>query len=87
MVTIYGLPTCPECDFIYEQVQGRETEFTFVNIGAHVAHLKQFMRLRDGSALFETAKKEGYIGIPCFVREDGSITFSPEEVGLCSLDR
>lgn len=86
MVKIYGLPTCPGCDFVHEQVQGREDEFTFINIGSHVMKLKEFMRLRDSHPAFDDAKKNGYIGIPCFVKEDGSLTFSPEDVGLKSLE-
>lgn len=86
MIKIYGLPTCPGCDFVHEQVQGREDEFTFINIGSHVMKLKEFMRLRDSHPAFDDAKKNGYIGIPCFVKEDGSLTFSPEEVGLKSLE-
>lgn len=86
MIKIYGLPTCPGCDFVHEQVQGREDEFTFINIGSHVMKLKEFMRLRDSHPAFDDAKKNGYIGIPCFVKEDGSLTFSPEEVGLTSLE-
>lgn len=86
MVKIYGLPTCPGCDFVHEQVQGREDEFTFINIGSHVMKLKEFMRLRDSHPAFDDAKENGYIGIPCFVKEDGSLTFSPEDVGLKSLE-
>lgn len=86
MVTIYGLPTCPGCDFVHEQVQGREKEFEFVNIGAHVMNLKKFMRLRDTNPAFDEAKRGGFIGIPCFVKEDGTITFAPEDVGLKGLE-
>ena len=27
MIKIYGMPTCPYCDFIHEQVRGREDVF------------------------------------------------------------
>ena len=50
---------------------------------------------RDTHPAFDAVKKHGGIGIPCFVKEDGSITFDPQEVGLllpehdapaCNLD-
>ena len=27
MIKIYGMPTCPYCDFVHEQIKGREDEF------------------------------------------------------------
>lgn len=32
--------------------------------------------------MFDEAKSKGFIGIPCFVLEDGTITLKPEEAGL-----
>ena len=31
---------------------------------------------------FKEVRENGWIGIPCFVLENGTITFNPEEVGL-----
>lgn len=33
MIKIYGMPTCPYCDYINEQIKGRESEFEYINIG------------------------------------------------------
>ena len=46
--------------------------------------LKEFLRIRDNSPVFNEAKKVGAAGIPCFVLEDGSVTLIPEEAGLTS---
>lgn len=40
--------------------------------------------LRDNNPVFDECKKKGYAGIPCFVTEDGTVTLTPEEVGLKS---
>jgi glutaredoxin-related protein len=69
---------------VEEQVKGND-RFELVDIGAHVKNLKEFLRLRDNNPLFDEAKREGYAGIPCFLLEDGSVTLSPEDVGLLSL--
>ena len=45
MIKIYGMPTCPYCDYIHEQVKGREDEFEYINIGEHIRNLSAFMRL------------------------------------------
>ena len=47
MIEIYGMPTCPYCDYIKEQIVGRESEFEYINIGEHIRYLSAFMRLRD----------------------------------------
>lgn len=26
MIKIYGMPTCPYCDYVHEQIKGREDE-------------------------------------------------------------
>ena len=43
--------------------------------------LKEFIHLRDNEIIFNEAKEMGYLGIPCFILEDGSITLNPKEAG------
>ncbi len=94
MIKIYGMPTCPYCDYIHEQIQGRESEFTYINIGENIRNMSAFTRLRDNHPAFLHSKEIGDVGIPAFVLEDGSITLDPAEVGLveygqasaCSID-
>lgn len=83
MITVYGMPSCPDCSYVGRQIEGNES-FRFVDIGAHVKNLKEFLRLRDRSEVFDDAKKNGYAGIPCFVLEDGTVTLRPEDAGLQS---
>ncbi|EJX00248.1 hypothetical protein EVA_11647, partial [gut metagenome] len=59
-----------------------------------VRYLKEFLRLRDSHPAFKSVKAQGSIGIPCFVQEDGSVSFEMEGLDLndiptgaaCSLD-
>jgi len=82
MITIYGLKTCPYCDYVKEQIKGREDEFHYIDIGSHVKYMHAFMDLRDNRPEFDHSKEIGDIGIPAFVLEDGSITLDPAQVGL-----
>ncbi len=82
MIKIYGLPTCPYCDFIKEQIKGREKEFEYINIGEHIKNMSAFIRLRDTKPAFNHSKEIGDVGIPAFVLEDGSVTLDPAKVGL-----
>ena len=48
--------------------------------------IKEFLRLRDSSPVFDDARRHGRAGIPCFVLDDGRVTLVPEEAGLKSRD-
>ena len=84
MIKIYGLPSCPDCAFIEQQIKGNDN-YSYVDIGANVKDLHDFLTLRDSNHVFDEVKDMGAIGIPCFVKEDGSITLKASEVGL--IDR
>lgn len=94
MIKIYGMPTCPYCDYVHEQVIGREDEFEYINIGENIRNMSAFMRLRDTNSVFDEMKAIGDVGIPAFVLEDGTVTIEPSDVGLiefgspdaCSID-
>ena len=68
MIKIYGMPTCPYCDYIHEQVKGREDEFQYINIGRpltdtdNVAQVKMIVPHTQGQAY---AQQNVY---PCFYR-------------------
>jgi hypothetical protein len=81
MIKVYSMPTCPDCEAIDKLVAGNP-KFQVINIGEHVRYLKEFLKLRDSRKEFDRLKKINDVCIPCFVLEDGSITFNPEEVGL-----
>ncbi|WP_130837303.1 N-acetyltransferase [Lachnoclostridium sp. Marseille-P6806] len=81
VITVYGMSTCPDCAYVAKQIRGRD-DFRMVDIGGHVKDLKAFLRLRDAEPAFAGAKENACVGIPCFVLEDGTVTLSPEDVGL-----
>lgn len=81
MIKIYGMKTCPDCTAVEEKVKG-DGRYEIIDIGEHVALLKEFLRIRDNHPAFDDAKRFGYAGIPCFVLEDGTVTLRPEEAGV-----
>lgn len=82
MIKIYGMPTCPYCDYVHEQIKGREEEFEYINIGENIRNMSAFTRLRDSSPVFDHCKEIGDVGIPAFVFEDGRISIDPADAGL-----
>ena len=83
MIKIYGMPSCPYCSYLFPQIEGNG-QFVFIDIGANVSYMHEFMDLRDHNPVFIPYKEEGDIGIPCFVLEDGTVTLEPSDVGLHS---
>ena len=84
MIIIYGMDTCPDCAAVKEQIQGRETEFEYRDIGSHIRILKEFLHLRDTDGAFREAKENGLAGVPCFVLENGQVSLKEEDAGLIS---
>lgn len=84
MIKIYGMPSCPDCAYIHNQIIGKENRYEFIDIGSNIIKLKEFLKLRDNSPIFEKAKANGQIGIPCFLFEDGTISLDAKEAGLIS---
>ena len=95
MIKMFVMHTCPDCEYVEKQVEGNP-DFEIIDIGKHVRNLKQFLDLRDSNPAFDEAKAIGDVGIPCYVREDGSVTLYSKDVGLeprpenmgaaCSID-
>lgn len=81
MIKMYVMHTCPDCEYVEKQVEGNPN-FEIIDIGKHVRNLKQFLDLRDSNPAFDEAKAIGDVGIPCYVREDGSVTLYSKDVGL-----
>ncbi len=79
MLKIYGSPLCPDCVKCKQELEAAGVEFLHLDIGEKLLYLKQFLKLRDGNELFEPVRQRGQIGIPCIVREDGTITFEWDE--------
>ena len=42
--------------------------------------MKEFLHLRDNRDEFIDIKKQDYVGVPCFLLEDGSIDFDTDNI-------
>lgn len=76
-VIMYGAPICPDCVEALEQLSQRDDILLdYRNIIESTTIMKEFLRYRDQEEIFDEIKKSGFIGIPFFIREDGTKTFS-----------
>ena len=71
MTKIYVMENCPDCmeaKLLYKD----NPEYELIDIGQQARHLKEFLALRDGHPAFAKVRERGNIGIPCFMKEDGT---------------
>lgn len=79
MLKIYGSMLCPDCVECRADLDKVNVEYEFLDFAQGLKNLKEFLKIRDSSALFDNSRAEGKIGIPCIVREDGTVTLDWEE--------
>ena len=79
MLKIYGSMLCPDCVECRADLDQAGVEYEFLEFADSLRNLKEFLKLRDEDQIFLPVKEKGSIGIPCIVKEDGSITLDWEE--------
>lgn len=77
---IYGTTTCKDCVDALEALDNRSVRYHFLEFSDSINNLKRFLKIRDTHPIFDSVKKQGSVGIPLFVFEDGTMTFNLEEV-------
>lgn len=75
MIKVYVMESCPDCVEV-KQRYSNDPGFELVDIGKQARDLKEFLVLRDTHPAFEKVRKRGNIGIPCFIKEDGTVIIS-----------
>ena len=79
-VTVIGSHLCPDTLYAIQKLKEADADLSFVNISAALADLKTFLAIRESDALYDEVRKNGGIGIPLFVLEDGTRTLDHEKV-------
>lgn len=76
MLKIYGSLLCKDCVQCRADLDKAGVNYDFLDFGEELSNLKEFLALRDREPAFDPARREGKIGIPCIVQEDGSVTLN-----------
>ena len=79
MLRIYGSMLCRDCVACVEDLKKANVEFEFLDFADSLLHLKEFLKIRDGSELFDSVRERGSIGIPAILLEDGTISLDWQE--------
>ena len=80
MLKIYGSMLCPDCVQCCDELTAAGVAYDFCDFADSLMYLKEFLKIRESSPLFAEVKAGGGIGIPCIVKEDGSITLDWTEL-------
>lgn len=73
-ITVVGSHLCPDTLYALNHLSEAKVEVAFKNLSASLADLKTYLALRQDSPSYADIRKNGGIGIPCFILEDGTTT-------------
>ena len=79
MIKIYGSMMCPDCVACRKDLDEAGIAYEYLDFAEDLRNLKAFLALRDQETVFEQVRAEGKIGIPCILREDGTVTLQWSE--------
>ncbi len=76
MLKIYGTLRCPDCVNCLADLDKAGISYEFQDFDQDLRALREFLKLRDGSALFDAVREAGAIGIPCILDGDGTLSLT-----------
>ena len=79
MIRIYGSMLCKDCVQCKKDLDEAKVTYEYLDFSEDLGNLKASLSIRDRDPIFEAVRQDGRIGIPCIVREDGSITLDWQE--------
>lgn len=79
-ITVIGSHLCPDTLYALNQLTAAGIEASFQDILSCHAALQTYLNVRETSELYAEIRGTQRLGVPCFVREDGSMTLSLDEV-------
>lgn len=75
-IIIYGSRLCPDTIEALDALSGAGRDYTYLDINEDLDSLKAFLKFRDTKSEYDDVRKNGGIGIPLLVLDDGvHITF------------
>ena len=71
--TLYYAEQCHDTAPFVAELKRLGVEYEEVEVLSSIPNLKQFLRLRDNHAEFDSVKAKGYAGFPALLLEDGRV--------------
>lgn len=70
-ITLFGSQHCPDCPPVIDYLSKNYIVYDYIDITASMRNLKYFLKFRDSNLFFDHAKKNGNVGIPTLMINDG----------------
>ncbi len=79
-ITVIGSHLCPDTLYALNRLVEAGVEVDFQDLLSCHAALKTYLNIRETSDLYAQIRGTQRLGVPCFQREDGSLTLDLNEV-------
>ena len=79
-VTVIGSHLCPDTLYALGKLCEAKADISFKDLSASLPDLKAYLALRESDPHYEAVRKNGGIGIPAFILEDGTVTLDLADV-------
>lgn len=79
-VTVIGSHLCEDTRKALELLKEKNVEVEFFNLSEDLSALKKYLHYRETESMYEEIRKNGGIGIPFIILEDGTKTFDVNEI-------
>ncbi len=80
MMKFYGTMVCQDCVKAREALNAAGVLFDYVDISVSTNNMREFLHLRDTRKEFDAVRKAGSIGVPCFLKDDGTVIVGAESL-------
>lgn len=79
-VTVIGSHLCKDTVDALEILKNKKIEVEFLNISEDLTSLKKYLSYRETEEMYNEVRKNGGIGIPLLILEDGTKTFDIDKI-------
>lgn len=79
-ITVIGSHLCPDTLYALNRLSGAAMEVDFQDILSCHQALQNYLQIRETDPLYAEIRGTRRLGVPCFMREDGSITLALNDI-------
>ena len=79
-ITVIGSHLCPDTLYALNQLYAAGVEVSYLDILSCHSALRTYLNIRETSELFAPIRGTQRLGVPCFQREDGSLTLELKDI-------
>lgn len=79
-VIVVGSHLCEDTKNTLMTLKEKDIEVKFFNLSEDLSALKKYLQYRETEVMYEEIRRNGGIGIPLLILEDGTKTFNIDDI-------